>query len=164
MNDIKMLTESAIGEDFVPERFLAPGETEYRIRDEQLRAMGHEPASYRKLKPYEIEALVRNANTCRDWNELRVSEPFTPELVKNCAFAGLVRLGKLERAVLEHHDVRVPVGLYNSRLVACDVGDNCAVLDCSYLAHYIVGDSCVLINNHEMECSNHAKFGNGLVM
>lgn len=164
MNDIKMLTESAIGEDFVPERFLAPGETEYRIRDEQLRAMGHEPSSYRKLKPYEIEALVRNANTCRDWNELRVSEPFTPELVKNCAFAGLVRLGKLERAVLEHHDVRVPVGLYNSRLVACDVGDNCAVLDCSYLAHYIVGDSCILINNHEMECSNHAKFGNGLVM
>jgi NDP-sugar pyrophosphorylase family protein len=164
MNDIRLLSEEAIGLGFVPKDFLAPGEDEYRIRDKQLTDMGHAPGSYRRLKPYEIEALVRNSNTCRDWSELRVTDPFTPELVKNSAFAGLVRLGRIERAVLEHHDTRVPVGIYNSRVIACDIGDNCAILDSAYLAHTIVGDGCILMNNDEIEVSNHAKFGSGLVM
>ena len=164
MNDIKLMPEEAMGLGFVPPEFLAPGEDEYRIRDVQLGEMGKSQASYRHLKPYEIETLVKNANTCRDWNELLVTDPFTPEIVKNTAFAGRVRLGRLERTVLEHHDTRLPVGIYNSLVIACDIGDNCAILGCSYLAHYIVGDGCILMNNDEIEASNHAKFGNGLVM
>ncbi len=164
MNDINLQKDEAIGLGFVPPEFLGPGENEYRIRDEQLRALGKDPAGYRRLRPYEIEALVRNSNTCLDWNELRVSDPFTPELVKNCAFAGLIRLGILERAILEHHDTAVPIGIYNSRLIACDIGDNCAILDSSYLAHYIIGDGCILMNNDEIAASNHAKFGNGILM
>jgi NDP-sugar pyrophosphorylase family protein len=84
--------------------------------------------------------------------------------VKNSSFDGLVRLGAIHRAVIEHHDTRVPVGIYNSRLIACDIGDDCAILDCAYLAHYIVGDGCILLNNDEIEASNHAKFGNGIIM
>jgi len=164
MNDIKLLPEEAMGTGFVPREFLAAGEDEFRIRDAQLAAEGKDRASFRHLKPYEIEALVKNDNTCRDWNELLVSDPFTPELVKNSAFAGLVRLGRLERAVLEHHDTRAPVGIYNSRIVACDIGDNCAILDCSSIAHYLIGDGCLLLNNDEIEASNHAKFGNGVLM
>ena len=164
MNDIKILPEEAMGLGFVPPEQLAPGEDEYRIRDEQLRALGRDPKSYRRLRPFELEILVKNDNTCRDWNQLLVTDPFAPELVKNSAFAGLVRLGRLERAVIEHHDTRAPVGIYRSRLVACDVGDNCAILDCSSIAHYIVGDGSMLVNNDEIEASNHAKFGNGVVM
>jgi hypothetical protein len=164
MNDINLLSEESMGLGFVPRSHLAAGEDEYHIRDSQLTAFGKDPGSYRRLKPYEIEALVLNANTCRDWNELLVSDPFTPELVRNSYFAGRVRLGRLERAVLEHHDTRVPTGIYNSRLIACDIGDSCAILDCSYLAHYIVGDGCILVNNDEIGVSNHAKFGTGIVM
>jgi NDP-sugar pyrophosphorylase family protein len=163
MNDINLLPEEALGLGFVPPEYLAPGEDEYRIRNEQLAALGRKPDSYRRLRPFEIEALVKNANTCRDWNDLLVSDPFTPELVKNSAFAGLVRLGRLEKATLEHHDTRVLVGIYNSRIIACDIGENCAILDCSILAHYIVGDGCMLINNDEIETSSHAKFGNGIL-
>jgi NDP-sugar pyrophosphorylase family protein len=125
--------------------------------------MGRDPASYRRLSALEINSLVKNENTCPDWNDILVTDPFNPELVKNSAFAGLVRIGSLERAVLEHHDTRVPVGIYHSRLTACDIGDNCAILDCAYIAHYIVGEGCILINNDEIECSNHAKFGNGVL-
>ena len=164
MNDINLLPEEAIGLGFLPAEYLPPGADEYYIRDAQLAGMGKNLANYRHLRPYEIEALVKNANTCRDWNEILVTEPFTAELVKNCSFAGLVRLGALQRSVLEHHDTKVPVGIYNSRLIACDVGDNCAILDVSLLAHYIIGDGCILINNDEIEASNHAKFGSGLVM
>ncbi len=164
MNDIYLVSNEAIGRDFIPKQFIKPGETEFRIRDEQLAAAGKDISSYRHLKPYEIETLVKNANTCLDWNEILVTDPFTPELVRNSSFDGLVRLGTITRAVLEHHDTRVPVGIYNSRVISCDIGDNCAILECSYIAHYIIGDGCILLNNDEIEVSNHAKFGNGIIM
>jgi len=168
MNDIEILSEDEYGLGFVPREFLAPGEDEYRIRDAQLadpeRGLGRAPLSYRRLKPYEIEALVKNENSCRDWDLVLVSDPFVPELVKNSEFAGLVRIGRLGRTILEHHDLRTPAGITHSRIIACDIGDDCAIHDCSYLAHYIVGDGCILLANDEIHVSNHAKFGVGIVM
>jgi NDP-sugar pyrophosphorylase family protein len=168
MNDIEKLGEEAYGLGFVPSRYLKPGEDEYRIRDQQLadglRGLGRKPSSYRRLKPYEIEALVKNSNTCRDWGLIRVTDPFVPELVKDCELAGLVRIGRLDRAILEHHDLRTPVGITRSRVIACDIGDDCAIHDCAYVAHYIIGDGCILLSNDEIHASNHAKFGEGLVM
>jgi NDP-sugar pyrophosphorylase family protein len=165
MNDIRILSEEGYGLGFVPQAFLAPGEDEYRIRDVQLvEQLGRSPSSFRRLSPHEIETLVKNGNSCRDWDLMRVSDPFAPELVKNCEFAGLVRLGKLERVVLEHHETQVPAGIVNSRIIACDIGDNCSIQDSAYLAHYIVGDGCILLANGEIHVSNHAKFGNGIVM
>ena len=163
MNDIRLLPADAIGQDFVPAEYLGPGEDENHFRDAQLRAMGKDLGVYRRLRPYELESLVKNENSCPDWSSVLVTDPFTPELIHQSTFAGLVRIGRLERAVLEHHDTRVPVGIYRSRITACDIGDNCAILDCAYIAHYIVGDGCMLINNNEIECSNHSKFGNGIV-
>ena len=164
MNDIRLLPSDATGAGFVPAELLHPGEDEYAIRDRQLAATGKSLTSYRKLRPYEIESLVKNENNCPDWNFLLVSDPFNPELVRQSSFDGLVRLGRLERAVLEHHDTKVPVGVYRSRIIACDIGDDCAIHDCAYVAHQVIGDGCILINNDEIECSNHAKFGNGIIM
>jgi NDP-sugar pyrophosphorylase family protein len=164
MNDIQLLPGERLGYGFIPPEYLAPGEDEYRIRNAQLRSLGKDPAAFRPLTPQEVEALERNANSCRRWEDVLVTDPFDPDLVKRSVFAGLVRLGRLERCLLEHHDTRLPVGIYNSRIVACDIGDDCAILENSYIAHYIVGDGCILINNDELEVSNHAKFGAGLVM
>ena len=164
MNDIRLLPEGEIGYGFIPSSFLAPGETEYRIRDEQLLALGRDPASFRHLSPGEIGILEKNGNSSGNWDQVLVTDPFDPGLVRRSFFAGLVRLGRLEGCLLEHHDTRLPVGIYDSRIVACDIGDNCAILGTAYLAHYIVGDGCLLMNNDELEVSNHAKFGSGLVM
>jgi NDP-sugar pyrophosphorylase family protein len=165
MNDIRIIEGGPTGLGFVPPAYLGPGEDEYRIRDVQLGSViGRDPASYRGLRPDEIEALVRNGNGCEDWELFRVTDPFVPELIRNSEFAGLVRLGRLGRAVIEHHDLRVPAGITNSLVIACDFGDCCAVHDCSYIAHYVVGDGCLLLSNDEIHVSNHAKFGNGIVM
>jgi NDP-sugar pyrophosphorylase family protein len=165
MNDIRILKDGAEGLGFVPLEFLAPGEDEYRIRDIQLgTVLGRQPSSYRRLKPQEIEALVKNGNGCEDWDLIRVTDTFAPELIRNSEFSGLVRLGRLDRAVIEHHDLRVPVGITNAHIIACDVGDHCAIHDCAYIAHYIIGDGCLLLSNDEVHVSNHAKFGNGIVM
>jgi len=163
-SDIKISCDIRLGEGFVPSNYLLPGESEYRIRDEQLAAMGKKPADYRNLAPFELETLVRNNNSCSDWSLFLVSDPFTPELVHNTFFSGLIRIGALERVSLEHHDLHLSAGISNSRIIACDIGDNCVISNCAYLAHYVIGNHCMLIDNAEIHVSNHSKFGNGILI
>ncbi len=160
MNDILVHAEAVLGYGFVPSKFLKPGETEYRIRDEQL----DKPLdSYRPLKPHDIEILIKNGSSCSDWGRVLVREPFDATLIRNTEFAGLVRIGRLERVVLEHHDMMIPAGITNSRIISCDIGDECAIHACNYLAHYSIGDRCILLNNDEIHITDHAKWGNGII-
>lgn len=163
-NDIRIYSEVRVGEGFIPGRYLRTGENEYRIRDEQLRILGKEPTSFRPLSAHELEVLVRNNNTCNDWSLFLVMDPFCPELLRNNSFFGLIRISRLEHITLEHHDISAEAGIVNSQIIACDIGDNCVISSCAYLSHYIIDDHCVLINNAEIQVSNHAKFGNGIVM
>ena len=66
-----------------------------------------------------------------------VRSSFNPELVKNCKFHGLVRIGKLEPFYLEFHNLRMPVGLYNSTIISSDLGNNVCIDNVNYLSHYI---------------------------
>jgi len=158
-NIIKKSSLNSLGYDFVAPEHLQEGENEYYLRNMQNRS----GIEYRKLSAYEIEVLVRNRNTSDDWNQLLVSNAFNPELVKNCKFYGLVRIGKLEPYYLEFSDLKVPVGLYNSTIISCDFGDNVCIDNVNYLSHYILGDEVIIVNVNELTTSNHAKFGNGIL-
>jgi NDP-sugar pyrophosphorylase family protein len=163
-NDITVSCNIQVGTGFVPKEFLKPGEDEYTIRNQQIAARGKVLSNYRRLLPFELETLVRNHNTCSDWSLFFVSEPFTPELVHNTFFSGLIRIGRLERISLEHHDLHLFAGISNSHIISCDIGDNCVISNCTYIAHYIIGDYCILIDNGEIHVSNHSKFGNGCLV
>ena len=160
MNDILVHSEAVLGYGFVADKYLEDGESEYRLRNAQL----DKPSdSYRPLRHLDVEILIKNGNRCSDWGKLLVREPFDATLIRNSEFAGLVRIGSLERVVLEHHDMMIPAGITNSRIISCDIGDQCAVHSCIYLAHYIVGDRCILMNNDDIHVSDHAKWGNGVI-
>jgi len=94
---------------------------------------------------------------------LLVSDAFNPELVKNCKFFGLVRIGKLEALCLEFSDLKVPVGLYNSTIISCDFGDNVVIDNVNYLSHYIIGSEVIIVNVNELVTTSQAKFGNGII-
>ena len=163
-NDIKISADLGVGTGFVPAQYLEPGEDEYRIRNAQFRAEGKNPAAYRRLSTFELETLVRQNNTCSDWSEIFVADPFTPELIHNTYFSGFVRIGTLQRVSLEHHDLQLAAGISNSRIIACDIGDDCVISNCAYIAHYIIGDHSMLIDNAEIHVSNHSKFGSGNII
>src|SRR5687768_17297672 len=110
MNEIRKQSYQSIGYNFVDPAWLPEGKDEYYLRNLQNRS----GISYRNLSAYEIEVLVRNNNTSDNWNNLQVSDAFNPELVKNCKFFGLVRIGKLESIAVRYHNVTLPVGLYSS--------------------------------------------------
>ena len=38
------------------------------------------------------------------------------------------------------------------------------ISNCAYIAHYIIGDHCILIDNAEIHVSNHSKFGSGNIV
>lgn len=160
MSQVRTLPIGSLGRRFVPGHLLPDGADEYHIRNEQ----SSRPAdSWRPLGADEIEALVRNANVAGSWDDVLVSDKFSPHLVRACEFHGLVRIGRLEELYLEHHDLRAAVGLTHSRIVSCDIGDNVAIHHVRYLGHYILGDNVILLNLDEMHTTNYAKFGNGIV-
>jgi hypothetical protein len=158
-NIIKKSKLNTLGYGFVAPEYLAEGEDEYYLRNMQNRR----GEVHRKLTAYEIEVLVRNRNTSDDWNQILVSDAFNPELVKNCKFYGLIRIGKLEPYYLEFSDLKVPVGLYNSTIISSDFGDNVCIDNVNYLSHYILGNEVIIVNVNELTTTNHAKFGNGIL-
>jgi hypothetical protein len=159
MNTIHKRPLQSIGYQFIAPEYIPEGLDEYHLRNRQ----NHSDIRYRQLTAFEIESLVRNNNTSDDWNKILVSDAFNPELVKNCKFFGLIRIGKLEPWYLEFHNLRMPVGLYNSTIISCDFGDNVVVDNVNYMSHYILGNEVMVVNTNELAATSTAKFGNGIV-
>ena len=159
MNQIKKSPINSLGYNFIEDSYLPKGKDEYYLRELQ----NNHGIGYRQLTAYEIEVLVRNRNTSSNWNHILVSDAFTPELVQNCKFFGLVRIGRLDPYYLEFHNLRRPVGLYNSTIISCDLGDNVCVDNTNYLSHYIIGNDVMIVNTNELATTEYAKFGNGIL-
>jgi len=158
MEFLKRFEANMLGYGFIDAAFLPEGKDEYYLRFQQ-----NPRQDYRPLTEQEVDQLKRNNNTSDYWDKVLVADPFNASLIQNCRFYGLIRIGKLEPQCLEFHDLRLPVGLYNSLIISADLGDNIAMHNVKYLAHYILGNECMLFNIEEMETSYRAKFGNGMV-
>lgn len=159
MNNITKNPLSSLGYDFIAKEYIPRGKNEYYLRNIQHRSK----TKFRKLKPSEIKVLARNANRSDDWNKVLVSDEFNPQLVQNCTFYGLIRIGKLEPCFREFHNLRMPVGLYNSTIISCDIGDNVVIDNVNFMSHYIVGNDVMLVNIQEIATTDHSKFGNGVL-
>ena len=159
MNQITKEPISSLGYNFVKPEYIPKGKDEYHLRN----LHNKNGIEYRKLTAQDIEALIRNRNTSDDWDQIFVSKHFNPELVRNCKFYGLVRIGKLEPFYLEFHNLRMAVGLYNSTIISSDLGNNVCIDNVSYLSHYIIGNEVMIANVNELATTDYAKFGNGIL-
>lgn len=155
-----MLPPTALSDGWIDPKYLPDGKDKYYIRNRQVK----EPAEgWRHLHSDEIERLVKNNNTASSWDTVWVTDEFNPSMIKDNKFYGTVRIGRVCTGALQFHDLRLPVGITNSSIHSCDIGDNCAIHDVHYLSHYIIGAHCMLFNIQEMAATDHAKFGNGIV-
>jgi hypothetical protein len=160
MDNVKIIPAEDIGNGFIGPEFIPEGKDEWYLRNEQF---SKSKKAYRRLRAHEVETLVKNGNYCEDWDNIRVTDEFDSGQIKNNEFFGFVRIGRCKEAMLEHHDLQLPVGISNSRIVACDIGDDVAIHNVRYLGHFIIDDRCILVNIDEMHTTNHAKFGNGII-
>lgn len=159
MNIINKQPLSSLGYGFINRQFIPKGKNEYYLRNLQNR----NAISYRKLAAAEIKSLERNGNSSDNWNNVLVADKFDPQLVRNCTFFGLIRIGRLEPFFHEFNNLRMPVGLYNSTIISCDIGNNAVIDNVNFMSHYITGDDVMLVNINELATTDHAKFGNGVV-
>ena len=160
MERVTLLPPEALSDGWIDPKYIPAGENKYYIRNRQVKAP---ECGWRHLRSDEIERLVKNNNTASSWDTVWVTDRFEPRMIKDNKFYGTVRIGCVSGGALQYHDLRLPVGITNSSIHSCDIGDDCAIHDVHYLSHYIIGDHCMLFNIQEMDTTDHAKFGNGIV-
>ncbi len=152
-------SSNGYGYDFITESYIPKGENEYFLRNKQNTS----DIRWKNLTPQQIRLLEANGNMCPDWSDVLVAEDFNPDSVRNSFFAGFVRIGATGQGMLRYHDFTLPEGITNSRIISCDIGSHCAVHNCPYISHYIIGDRVMLSSIAEMDTTNHSKAGNGIV-
>lgn len=160
MERVTLLPPEALSDGWIDPKYIPVGENKYYIRNRQVKAP---EGGWRHLRSDEIERLVKNNNTASSWDTVWVTDRFEPRMIKDNKFYGTVRIGCVSAGALQYHDLRLPVGITNSSIHSCDIGDDCAIHDVHYLSHYIIGNHCMLFNIQEMDTTDHAKFGNGIV-
>ncbi len=160
MERVTLLPPTALSDGWIDAQYLPKGKDKYYIRNLQVK---QPEGGWRHLRSGEIERLVMNNNTASSWDTVWVTEDFDPSVVKDNKFYGTVRIGRVSSGALQYHDLRLPVGITNSSIHSCDIGDDCAIHDVHYLSHYIIGAHSMLFNIQEMSCTDHAKFGNGII-
>ena len=122
----------------------------------------------RNLTSQEIYTLIQNRNISSDpdWKNVFVSDKdgeFDASLISHSEFNGVVILGVLRPALLKFHDLELKTGIYRSSLFNVTIGDDCVVHNVSYLSNYHIGNRVMLFNIQEMSCTNHSKFGEGIL-
>ena len=160
MERVTLLPPAALSDGWIDPKYLPQGENKYYIRNRQVTPP---EGGWRHLRSEEIERLVMNNNTASSWDTVWVTDEFDPNMVKDNKFYGTVRMGRISNGALQYHDLRLPVGITNSSIHSCDIGDDCAIHNVHYLSHYIINSHVMLFNIQEMSCTDHAKFGNGIV-
>jgi hypothetical protein len=158
MNNINKVQLNDLGFNFIDSPYIPEGKDEFYLRFKQS-----SENIYRFLTSEEIIILKSKGNSADNWNNIRVTENFSPNRIKNSNFYGLIRIGDIDDIYLDFHDLHQPVGIYDSTIVSCDIGSNVAISNVNYLSHYIIRDNSILININEMITTNYAKFGNGII-
>ena len=122
----------------------------------------------RHLNPAEIEILEKNLNHNEDptWNNFYVDAGdgcFDPNLIHFSFFSGIIILGRLRHVMLTYNDLKLECGIRRSRLSNVVTGNDDVIRNAYYIDNYRLGDRVILFNINEICCTNHSKFGNGIL-
>ncbi len=117
----------------------------------------------RKLTADEIEKLKTQGNSTENWNNILVTEDFTPDNIRNSRFMGMCILGKFSAKEIEVDDnLTLSPGIYNSTLKDSTIGNDVAIYNCGLISNYTIGTRTALLKNGLIHCTGSRKFGNGI--
>jgi len=145
---------------FPSQQYIPDDQDEYYLRNSQF---DYDLQGFRKTTNSERELLLKANNVVEDWDRFFVVDPFLPERIHSSRFYGLNRIGRMDKPFLNYHELVLPQGIYNSMIISCDFGDNVAVSDVGYMAHYIIGSEVIILCCNEIHVTEHAKYGNGIL-
>ena len=118
---------------------------------------------YRPLVMPEIEILKQQGCTSTDWEQISVSNLFSPEMVHNVQFSGSVSLGDNSGTVAFSGGIVRNCGIYNASIHNCSIGDHVYIHHISnYIANYDIEDHVILENIELCFIDGETSFGNGI--
>ncbi len=119
----------------------------------------------RELRDREICILEEQGCIAEDWNEIAVSEDFTPDTIHNVTFYGHVDIGSMMGSIEVEEGFFRRCGIRNASLRNVSIGDDCLIENIrGYINGYSIGDHCLLSDIGTMTCQEDATFGNGTVI
>jgi hypothetical protein len=118
--------------------------------------------SYRKLRNDEISALRSNGCTSESWNDVEVSDLFSPVSIRNVRFAGSVRIGELNGTVEIEPGITRSCGLYDAYIDNCSIGDRVYIANIGNLVGYTIGDDVIIESTGSVSVTGTTSFGNGV--
>ena len=101
---------------------------------------------WRSLTVGERRVLEENGNSSSDWDGFLVTDGFEPSLVSGSRFSGICRIALTKAGDAGNGELRLPVGISNSRICSCTVGDGSAIHDVGLLSGYEIGQGCLLFD------------------
>lgn len=113
--------------------------------------------AWRHLSSREQEELEHLNNIADAWRDVFVGEGFSPCNVRGSRFCGRVYIGGFSAKKTELQGFSLPVGIYNSFIDSCTIGENCAIHEVKYLSHYDIGDRCIVFNIGELYSTTEKK-------
>jgi len=119
---------------------------------------------FRKLSKEEITALTRQGCSAEDWNTVLVKEEFNPERIRNVAFSGKIKVGKVEGTLDMGNAIQKQTGIYNSSIHDCTIGDHCYISGVRNLIRYDIADNVGIEDVSSITMTGESTFGNGVMI
>ena len=124
--------------------------------------MSQNTKSFRKLYDEEIGQLIHQGCSSDNWNNILVSEYFSPDNIENSKFTGKIKLHSFDKIVKLTGGIAFKTGIYNSWLHNCTVGKNALIHNVrSYIANYNIGADVIIHNVTTIAVDGESTFGNG---
>ena len=99
--------------------------------------------TYRPLTAEEICVLEDNNCWAENWNQVQVSEGFSPRFMHRVMLYGQVELGAFEKQVEVSKGLTKHSGINNATLRNVRIGDNCLIENIgNIINNYTIGNEC----------------------
>ena len=118
--------------------------------------------TYRPLTAEEICVLEDNNCWAENWNQVQVSEGFSPRFMHRVMLYGQVELGAFEKQVEVSKGFTKHAGINNATLRNVRIGDNCLIENIgNFINNYTIGNDCYISNVSTIETTEGATYGEG---
>jgi len=115
----------------------------------------------RHLTREEINILLSQNCFANNWNDVTVTEGFSPENIINTRFDGKIKLGIFTGTIEVEKTFLKTCGIYNSFVSNCEIGDHVYISEVKNLANYIIEGNVAVSNVGSLVVNEESAFGNG---
>lgn len=100
--------------------------------------------NFRHLTQNEKNILQKQRNQVQSWDDVRITDTTDCSLISECSFIGKIDIGPLSSGLIQKHGRDYRVGIRNSVLCDCIIGEGCVIENVGYGFRLYIEDRVIL--------------------